>query len=347
MTSRQISSGLDLTYAPLTITSQKLIERELDLLFEDMYDDYISGQPSASTRTATTAQAPQVLQTLTTSTSTSDTSPTPTNSSSQVVDIPNTSQDVDELESQQQHVQQQDNQAQLQPKIVSNNVLNAMIDGNMFVNLFAPPSTSAAESSSLQYVDPSNMHTFYQSYPHEYLWTKDYPLEQVIGEPLRPVLTRNQLPTDGDMCIYALIFKRLNAWVLVPPPNNIKPLTLTWLFKNKHDEENMVIRNKIRLVLRGYRQEEGIDFEESFTPIARKEAIRMFLAYAAHKSFTVFQMDMKTAFLHGLLKEDVYVCQPEGFIDADHPRHVYKLKNALYGLKQAPRAWYKELSKFL
>nr|GEX19361.1 copia protein [Tanacetum cinerariifolium] len=97
--------------------------------------------------------------------------------------------------------------------------------------------------------------------------------------------------------------------------------------------------NKSRLVVRGYRQEEGIDFEESFAPVSRMEAIRIFLAYAAHKSFTVFQMDAKIAFLHGSLKEDMYVCQPEGFIDADHPSHVYKLKNALYGLKQAPRAW--------
>nr|GFB16861.1 retrovirus-related Pol polyprotein from transposon TNT 1-94 [Tanacetum cinerariifolium] len=88
-------------------------------------------------------------------------------------------------------------------------------------------------------------------------------------------------------------------------------------------------------------------FEESFAPVARMEAIRILLAYVAHKSFTVFQMDVKTAFLHGTLKEDVYVCQPEGFIDADHPSHVYKLKKALYGLKQAPRAWYDELSKFL
>nr|GFA88870.1 retrovirus-related Pol polyprotein from transposon TNT 1-94 [Tanacetum cinerariifolium]GFB91246.1 retrovirus-related Pol polyprotein from transposon TNT 1-94 [Tanacetum cinerariifolium] len=92
---------------------------------------------------------------------------------------------------------------------------------------------------------------------------------------------------------------------------------------------------------------EGIDFEESFTLVARMEAIKIFLAYAAHKSFTVFQMDVKPAFLHGSLKEDVYVCQPEGFIDADHPSHVFKLKKALYGLKQAPRAWYNELSKFL
>nr|GEZ59377.1 retrovirus-related Pol polyprotein from transposon TNT 1-94 [Tanacetum cinerariifolium] len=96
-----------------------------------------------------------------------------------------------------------------------------------------------------------------------------------------------------------------------------------------------------------YRQEEGIDFEESFAPVARMEAIKIFLAYTARKSFTMFQKDVKTAFLHGSPKEDVYVCQPEGFIDADHPSHVYKLKKALYGLKQAPRAWYDELSKFL
>ncbi|GKC74913.1 retrovirus-related pol polyprotein from transposon TNT 1-94 [Tanacetum coccineum] len=134
-------------------------------------------------------------------------------------------------------------------------------------------------------------------------------------------------------------FKRLDVWVLVPAPDKIKPLTLKWLFKNKHDEENMVIRNKTRLVVRGYRQEEGIDFKESLALVARMEDIRIFLAYAAHKSFTVFQMDVKIAFLHGTLKKDVYVCQPEGFIDADHPSRVYKLKKALYGLKQAPMAW--------
>nr|GEW73550.1 Gag-Pol polyprotein [Tanacetum cinerariifolium] len=108
-----------------------------------------------------------------------------------------------------------------------------------------------------------------------------------------------------------------------------------------------VIRNKTRLVVTGYRQEEGIDFKELFAPVAQIEAIRIFLAYTAHKGFTVYQMDVKTAFLHGSLKEDVYVCQPEGFINADYPSHVYKLKKALYGLKQAPRAWYDELSTFL
>nr|GEY68603.1 retrovirus-related Pol polyprotein from transposon TNT 1-94 [Tanacetum cinerariifolium] len=132
---------------------------------------------------------------------------------------------------------------------------------------------------------------------------------------------------------------RLDVWELVPSPDGIKPLTLKWLFKTKHDEENTVICNKTRLVVRRYRQEEGIDFEESFAPVDRMEAIRIFLAYAAHKGFTVYQMDVKTAFLHGSLKEDVYVCQPEGFIDADYLSHVYKLKKALYGLKQASKAW--------
>nr|GFA10931.1 retrovirus-related Pol polyprotein from transposon TNT 1-94 [Tanacetum cinerariifolium] len=144
-----------------------------------------------------------------------------------------------------------------------------------------------------------------------------------------------------------LQFKRIDVWVLVPAPDNISPLTLKWLFKIKHDEEQTVIRNKSRLVVRGYCQEEGVDFEKLFAPVARMEAIRIFLAYVAHKSFTVFQMDVKTAFLHGSLKEDVYVCQLEGFINVDHPSHVYKLKKALYGLNQAPKAWYDELSKFL
>nr|GFB40525.1 retrovirus-related Pol polyprotein from transposon TNT 1-94 [Tanacetum cinerariifolium] len=103
-----------------------------------------------------------------------------------------------------------------------------------------------------------------------------------------------------------LRFKRLDVWVLVPAPDKISPLTLKWLFKNKHDEEQTVIRNKSRLVVRGYRQEEGIDFKESFASVARMEAIGIFLAYVAHKSFTVFQMDVKTAFLHSSLKEDVF-----------------------------------------
>ncbi|GKA14508.1 hypothetical protein Tco_0694154 [Tanacetum coccineum] len=169
MTSGQISSGLDLTYAPSTITTQQPTQGELDLLFEAMYDDHIGGQPSAAPRTILAAQAPQVTQTPTATTTTTDTVSTPTNSSSQATNFPNTSQDVDELETQ-QHVQHQ-------PAIIANNVPNTMFDENTFVNPFATPSTSAAESSSSHNVDPSNMHVFYQPYPHEYQWTKDLPLE--------------------------------------------------------------------------------------------------------------------------------------------------------------------------
>nr|GFB09492.1 putative LRR receptor-like protein kinase [Tanacetum cinerariifolium] len=117
--------------------------------------------------------------------------------------------------------------------------------------------------------------------------------------------------------------------------------------KNKRDEENTVIRNKSRLVAKGYAQKEGVDFEESFAPVARLEAARLFIVYDAHKSFIVYQMDVKTAFLYGPLKEEVYVNQPDGFVDPYHPDKVYRLKKALYGLKQAPRAWYDELFNFL
>ncbi|GJW92878.1 retrovirus-related pol polyprotein from transposon TNT 1-94 [Tanacetum coccineum] len=124
-------------------------------------------------------------------------------------------------------------------------------------------------------------------------------------------------------------------------------ITLKWIYKVKLDELGGILKNKARLVARCYRQEEGIDFEESFAPVARLEAIRIFLAFAAHMNMVVYQMDVKTAFLNGNLLEEVYVSQPDGFIDLDNPNHVYKLKKALYGLKQAPHAWYVMLSSFL
>ncbi|GKF46665.1 retrovirus-related pol polyprotein from transposon TNT 1-94, partial [Tanacetum coccineum] len=120
-----------------------------------------------------------------------------------------------------------------------------------------------------------------------------------------------------------------------------------WIYKVKLDELGGILKNKDRLVARGYRQEEGIDFEESFAPVARLEAIRIFLAFVAHMNMVVYQMDAKTAFLNGNLREEFYVSQSDRFVDKHNPNHVYKLKKALYRLKQATRAWYNMLSSFL
>ncbi|GJX37588.1 retrovirus-related pol polyprotein from transposon TNT 1-94 [Tanacetum coccineum] len=142
-------------------------------------------------------------------------------------------------------------------------------------------------------------------------------------------------------------FERLEVWYLIPHPDRVMIMTLKWIFKVKLDEIGGVLKNKAWLVARGYHQEEGIDFEESFAPVARLEAIRIFIAYAPHKNMTVYQMDVKTTFLNGILREEVYVNQPDGFVDQDNPNHVYKMKKAIYGLKQALRAWYDLLSSFL
>ncbi|KAJ9544417.1 hypothetical protein OSB04_024124 [Centaurea solstitialis] len=146
-------------------------------------------------------------------------------------------------------------------------------------------------------------------------WTKDHPIDQVHGNPSSGVKTRRQ---SGSK----------------------------WIFRNKLDEIGTIIRNKARLVAQGYRQEEGIDYDETFAPVARLEAIRLFLAFAAHMNFKVFQMDIKNAFLNGKLNEEVYVAQPPGFVDPKFPDHVYKLNKALYGLKQAPRAYTLFLKKY-
>nr|XP_043639147.1 coniferyl alcohol acyltransferase-like [Erigeron canadensis] len=135
---------------------------------------------------------------------------------------------------------------------------------------------------------------------------------------------------------------------LVPNPyKNKEPIKTKWIFKNKKDENGVVVRNKAHLVAKGFCQQDGIDYNETFAPVARIEAIRMFLAYVAYKNFTVYQMDVKTAFLNGVLKEEVYVDQQEGFVNSKHPDYVYRLDKALYGLKQAPRAWHDVVTAFL
>nr|GFA52129.1 hypothetical protein [Tanacetum cinerariifolium] len=204
---------------------------------------------------------------------------------------------------------------------------NAHVENDKFINIFCTPVQDRGDTSS-RHVDSSNMHTFYQHHPSEHRWMKDHPLEQVIGNPSQSVRTRRQLESDGEMYV----------WELVDRPLCKNVINMKWLWKNKHDEENTDIRNKSRLVAKGYAQKEGVDFEELFAPVARLEAVQLFIAYVAHKSFTIYQMDVKTTFLYGPLKEEVYVNQPDGFVDPYHPDKVYRLKKALYGLKQAPKA---------
>ncbi|GJX59014.1 retrovirus-related pol polyprotein from transposon TNT 1-94 [Tanacetum coccineum] len=255
----------------------------------------------------------------------------------------------------------------------NNHAPNASFQEDEFINPFCTRVQEIGESSSHN-IDNTDVHSF-QPQSHDYQWTKDHPLEQVRGNPTMPVQTRQQLATVPEMCMFVLTvsivepknikdamadsawieamqeelhqFDRLKVWELVDKPFGKMIIKLKWLWKNKKDEDQTIIRNKARLVAKGYAQEEGIDFEESFAPVAHLEAVRNFVAHAAHKSFPIYQMDVKTAFLNGQLKEEVYVAQPEGFIDPDHLEKVYLLMKALYGLKKAPRAWYDELSNFL
>ncbi|GJY16723.1 gag-pol polyprotein [Tanacetum coccineum] len=214
-----------------------------------------------------------------------------------------------------------------------------------FTNPFCTPVQENAESSSRN-IGNSNVHTFNQPQDSEYRWTKDHPLTQVRGNPSKPVQTRRQLATDPEMCMFALTvsivepknikeamadsawieamqeelhqFERLQVWELVDKPFGKNVIKLKWLWKNKKDEDQTVIRNKARLVAKGYAQEEGIDFKESFAPVARLGR-----------------------------PEEVYVAQPDGFVDPDHPNKVYRLRKALYGLKQAPRAWRNTVPKWM
>nr|GEZ57249.1 hypothetical protein [Tanacetum cinerariifolium] len=156
-----------------------------------------------------------------------------------------------------------------------------------------------------------------------------------------------KLKAKGDIGVFAGYSKESAAFRIYKKRTRKSVIKTKWIFKNKKDESSLVIRNKARLVAVGYSQQEGVDYDETFGPVARIEAIRLFLAYATHKDFTVFQMDVKTSFLNGILKEEVYVGQPLGFVSKQYPDHVYALDKALYGLKQAPRAWYDVLSQFL
>nr|GEV99393.1 retrovirus-related Pol polyprotein from transposon TNT 1-94 [Tanacetum cinerariifolium] len=291
---------------------------ELDLLFSLMFDELLNGSSKVVSKSSTvsTVDAPNQRQQLTTPLN-PHTTHTPT------CQVPTQAPTVTSIENITQ---------------AESNSKNAQVADDEFINIFYTLVQDRGETSSRQ-VDSSNMHTFYQRYPFEHRWTKDHRLEQVIGNPSQSVRTRRQLELNGEMCMFVLTVSRTE-------PKNIKEAMAdsTWIESmqeelHQFDQlENNVIRNKSRLVAKGYAQKEGVDFEESFAPVARLEAVRLFIVYAAHKYFTVYQMDVKIAFLYGPLKEEVYVNQPDGFVDPYHPDKVYRLKKALYGLKQAPKA---------
>ncbi|GKC40973.1 putative ribonuclease H-like domain-containing protein, partial [Tanacetum coccineum] len=168
---------------------------------------------------------------------------------------------------------------------------------------------------------------------------KDHPVEQIIGDLHSAPQIRRMTKNSEE--------HGLKVWTLVDLPYGKRVIGTKWVYRNKKDERGIMIRNKARLAAQGYTQEDRIDYDEVFAPVARIEAIRLFLAYASFKDFVVYQMDIKSAFLYGKIEEEVYVCQPLGFEDPEFPDRVYKVEKALYGLHQAPRAWYETLSTYL
>ncbi|GKB09973.1 retrovirus-related pol polyprotein from transposon TNT 1-94 [Tanacetum coccineum] len=251
-------------------------------------------------------------------------------------------------------VQQRSEEVMVPPtntQSISNNMVPNVHEASSSHNVFNERLEDAYFDASTTFHDPSNVPIFYQPYPHKKKWTKDHPLHKIIGDPKLSVRIRGQ---PENSCLFACLLSSIE------PPNVAEALKdIDWVsamqdeldqfarLKNKKDKSSLVIQNKARLVAVGYYQQEGIDYDETFAPVARIEAIRLFLAYVAHKDFTIFQMDVKTTFLNGILKEEVYVGQPPGFVSKQYPDHVYALDKALYGLKQAPLAWYDVLLKFL
>ncbi|GJR27615.1 retrovirus-related pol polyprotein from transposon TNT 1-94 [Tanacetum coccineum] len=224
----------------------------------------------------------------------------------------------------------------------------AHTDNNPFVEFLIPEPSS--KESSTQVVILNHVHSINQPPEHINKWTKDHLIDNVIGDPSRPVSTRQQLQYEALLCYFDafLSFVESKSYKdALTESYYLMVITLKCIYKVKLDELGDVLKFKARLVARGYRQKDGIDFEESFALVARLEAICIFIAIVAHMNMVVYQLDVKTVFLNGILGEEVYVSQPNGFVDPENPNHVYKLKKVLYGLKQAPLAWYDFLSSFL
>nr|GEX19447.1 retrovirus-related Pol polyprotein from transposon TNT 1-94 [Tanacetum cinerariifolium] len=326
LTPGQISSGLvpdpvpAAPYVPLT-------NKDLEILFQLMFDEYF--EPPGIKRSAPPTPAvlvPVVSAGIPSSiTIDQDASSTSYSPSSSVVQHPITHQGV------------------ASGPTIEDNPL-AQTDNDPFINVFAlEPSfdeSTSGDVSSAESTQVVHLHTYLGK------WSKEYPLDNVTSNHSRPTAM-------DEACWFEAMqeeiyeFDQLQIWELVSKPDCVMIIALKWIYKVKLDEYGDVLNNKAWLVAKGYRQEDGINFEESFVPVARIEAIRIFIANATSKNIIIYQMDVKTVFLNDELKEEVYMTQPEGFIDLDHPTHVYRLNKALYCLKQAPRAWYNTLSRFL
>nr|GEX52395.1 Gag-Pol polyprotein [Tanacetum cinerariifolium] len=307
----QISSGIvpnPVHAAPYVPPTNK----DLEILFQPMFDKYL--EPHRVQRPVSPAPAVQVPV---------NSAGTPSSTTiDQDAPSPSISPSSSALQSSSLH------QGVAAESTLMKDNLVAPVDNNPFINVFALEPSSDASSSG----DVSSTESTYVSQTLHHLgkWSKDHPFDNVIGNQSRLVSTRKQLVIDSLWCLYNSVLSKVE-------PKNFKSAIIKdcW-FQAMQDEIHKF--DRIQLVAKGYRQEDGIDFEESFAPVSCIEDIRIFIANAASKNMTICQMDVKTAFLNGELKEEVYVSQPDGFVDPDHPTHVYRLKKALYGLKQAPRA---------
>nr|GEX29839.1 hypothetical protein [Tanacetum cinerariifolium] len=353
MTPATISSGL----VPKPTSSTPFVpssRNDWDMLFQSLFDELLTPPPSVD------PPAPEVVATKPVESTDSPSSTTV----DQDAPSPSNSQTTPET----------------QPHVIPNNVKEDNPDievshmGNDPFFGMSIPEVSSNQSSSTDSIH-TIVHPDHQISQHNSKWTKDHPLENIIGQLALPVSIRLQLHEQALFCYYDAFltsvepktykdaltqscwieamqkelneFEHLEVYDLVPRPDKVMVITLKWIYKVKLDELGGILKNKARLVARGYSQEEGVDFKESFAPVARLEAISIFLAFGTHKNMVVYQMDVKTAFLNENLQEEVYVSQPNGCVDPDNPNHVYKLKKALYGLKQAPRTWYDMLYSFL
>ncbi|KAK2396143.1 putative mitochondrial protein [Trifolium repens] len=235
----------------------------------------------------------------------------------------------------------------------------------------AQPTAAAEASEATSEADTQDVSETHEALKRTFKYKSSHPKDLIVGNKESPRKTRSGFQqNDSLLGLISMIepktvdealsddgwiiamqewlnqFHRNDVWDLVPKPKHKSIIGTKWIFRNTINEQGEVVRNKARLVAQGYRQQEGIDFTETFAPVARLEAIRLLLSNAIYNGIILYQMDVKSAFLNGVISEEVYVKQPPGFEDLKNPEHVFKLKKSLYGLKQAPRAWYERLSNF-